>query len=322
MMKGYLASKGASISERDLKKHLPLLSPQWHSARHQSSSERSNPLIYTSHYFGHKLHVDQNEKLVQYGVTYVLARDGYSGKIVGQAIMAVKNNAIIYEHVYRTCTLEYGLWDEIRVDHGKEFYLLLYMHEQLRKEGRGNPDVSPYLQTSSTANHIIERIWVEVNQRVTYPIKRVIIIMDDCRLINMENSVDKYCVSVVLRRICMVGLQRMINAWNSHSVPRKGIPNVLQSQNNGTTPMDPADVPSVDNAVAAYREQGGSLTDPHEFGSDPLIDDATLLQQREDDWLGRCASTEEVYTQLMCNDSQPLQNSILHYIEITKNLSN
>lgn len=48
-----------------------------------------------------KVHIDQNEKLVMFGVTHVCAVDGYSGKIVGFATMARKNNALIYEHLYR-----------------------------------------------------------------------------------------------------------------------------------------------------------------------------------------------------------------------------
>ena len=39
-------------------------------------------LLYTQEYFGHKMHIDQNEKLIHFGVTYVMARDGFSGKIV------------------------------------------------------------------------------------------------------------------------------------------------------------------------------------------------------------------------------------------------
>ena len=52
------------------------------------------------------MHMDQNEKLVHYGVTYVMARDGYSGKLVGTAVMPRKNNKLIYEHVYRAATAE------------------------------------------------------------------------------------------------------------------------------------------------------------------------------------------------------------------------
>lgn len=47
------------------------------------------------------MHMDQNEKLQMYGVTHVLAVDGYSRMIVGHASMAVKNNVRIYDEVYR-----------------------------------------------------------------------------------------------------------------------------------------------------------------------------------------------------------------------------
>ena len=60
--------------------------------------------------------------------------------------------------------LEYGLWDEIRVDHGKEFYLMA-LHARA-----AHPHIATDVQP--------ERIWVEVNKRVTYP---VIVLMDDER---------------------------------------------------------------------------------------------------------------------------------------------
>ncbi|KAK3751422.1 hypothetical protein QZH41_018769 [Actinostola sp. cb2023] len=44
---------------------------------------------------------DQNEKLVMYGVVHVCAVDGYSGMIVSHALMPVKNNLLIYDHIYR-----------------------------------------------------------------------------------------------------------------------------------------------------------------------------------------------------------------------------
>lgn len=322
MLKGYLSSKGIAASERKLKNILPRISPQWHLARQQNSHARSNPSIYIANYFGHKLHIDQNEKLVNYGVTYVLARDGYSGKIVGAAIMPQKNNEIIYEDVYRDCVLRYGLWDEIRVDHGREFYLTLYVQEQLRGEGRGDPYIAPYMQTSSTHNHIIKRVWVEVNQRVTYPIKRIISEMDDQHVVNMESDTERSCISNILRRVCMVGLRRMVDAWNSHTIPKKGIPNALQMQNSRTTPISPSDVPLVVDAVSAYREQGGRITDPSDFGQDPLSSDITLSQLREQEWSTRCGVTvEDIYTEVMCGNTQPLRDAIVKFIEITLELS-
>ncbi|KAF7641527.1 hypothetical protein LDENG_00278490 [Lucifuga dentata] len=59
-----------------------------------------NPIPYNAAYMGHKIHIDQNEKLVLFEVMHILAIDGYSSKVVSHATMPVKNN-IIYEDVYR-----------------------------------------------------------------------------------------------------------------------------------------------------------------------------------------------------------------------------
>ena len=42
--------------------------------------------------------IDQNEKLIAFGVTHVCAVDGFSGKIVGFISMPVKSN---YDKLYR-----------------------------------------------------------------------------------------------------------------------------------------------------------------------------------------------------------------------------
>ena len=44
--------------------------------------QQTNPIPYQAEYFGHKLHLDQNEKLAMYGVTHVCAIDGYSAKVI------------------------------------------------------------------------------------------------------------------------------------------------------------------------------------------------------------------------------------------------
>ena len=58
-----------------------------------------------------------------------MARDGFSGKIISAAVMARKNNLIIYENIYRAAVTEFGLWDQVRDDYGREFYLMLYVQE-------------------------------------------------------------------------------------------------------------------------------------------------------------------------------------------------
>ena len=43
-----------------------------------------NPIPYYASHYGHKLHIDQNEKLGMFGVTHVIAVDGFSSFIVRQ----------------------------------------------------------------------------------------------------------------------------------------------------------------------------------------------------------------------------------------------
>ena len=101
-MTGLLASKGVKVCENYVGKTLREVQPEYHSRRCTATASSMNPVPYRSDYFGHKLHVDQNEKLVMYGVTHVGAIDGFSGKIVGFISMPIKNNVEIYEHLYRS----------------------------------------------------------------------------------------------------------------------------------------------------------------------------------------------------------------------------
>ena len=101
MMKGFLASKGISVAESRVAEALQRVAPIQYEHRRRDTTDKINPSPYIALYFGHKLHMDQNEKLKMYGVTHVLARDGFSGKVVSYSTMPVKNNLAIYESVYR-----------------------------------------------------------------------------------------------------------------------------------------------------------------------------------------------------------------------------
>lgn len=101
MIKGFLKSKGIDGGDRRVGKALSVVSPLYHAARCANVQRNINPLPYKADYFGHKLHIDQNEKLVMYGLTHVYASDGYSGKLVSFASMPIKNNSVIYYHICR-----------------------------------------------------------------------------------------------------------------------------------------------------------------------------------------------------------------------------
>ena len=62
MMQGYLQSKGTSVTQYKLRNSLPCIAPEAHIQRQTGGHTRSNPRHYIARYFGHKLHVDQNEK--------------------------------------------------------------------------------------------------------------------------------------------------------------------------------------------------------------------------------------------------------------------
>ena len=101
MMTGRLRSIGVSISERKVGNALKKICPSTQAERCMQGGGSFNPEVYKVYYLGHKLHVDQNEKLVMYGVTHVVAHGGYSGMITGYTTMAVKNNLTIYGKMFR-----------------------------------------------------------------------------------------------------------------------------------------------------------------------------------------------------------------------------
>ncbi|XP_055360765.1 uncharacterized protein LOC114847823 [Betta splendens] len=195
MMTGYLKYKGVHACEERVGKALQAIQPQNHEAR-QHGARNLNPTPYRADYMGQKIHIDQNEKMVMYGVTHVVAIDGFSGKLVAHSTMPIKNNLTIYDEIYRKAVLEHGMWDQIRVDCGTEFYLTLFMQEKLAGY-RYNQSQPPFLQTPSTLNHRIERVWPEVNNRVNYPIKRCLMNLEDQEIINFGDDTVKFCISTL-----------------------------------------------------------------------------------------------------------------------------
>ena len=75
-MTGLLASQGLRVSQQRVGESLRRMNPTYHHARRTATAKKMNPVPYRADYFGHKLHIDQNEKLVMYGVTHICAVDG------------------------------------------------------------------------------------------------------------------------------------------------------------------------------------------------------------------------------------------------------
>ena len=102
MMTGYVRQKHkVAIAEKRVGAPLSLVSLR-HTARRRTSTTRAVNLIpYRADYFGHKMHIDQNEKLVMYGVTHVAAIDEHSRFAVAGTTMPIKNNLTIYREIHK-----------------------------------------------------------------------------------------------------------------------------------------------------------------------------------------------------------------------------
>ena len=66
---------------------------------------------------------------------------------------------------------------------------------------------------------MIERLWVEVNTQVNYPVKKILTEMENASDTNMGNNLHKYCVSWFSIRVLTIGVKLFIQSWNSHPIP-------------------------------------------------------------------------------------------------------
>ena len=64
-------------------------------------------------------------------------------------------------------------------------------------------------------------MWPEVNNRFNYPLKSALIEMEQEATLNMDDDIDRFCASSLLLRLAPIGLSRVVQAWNFHSVPGK-----------------------------------------------------------------------------------------------------
>ena len=89
------------------------------------------------------------------------------------------------------------MWDQVRLDHGMEFTLVNHVQQQLSVYRSNGSNRSPVVRSTSRNNHRVERLWVEVNHKINYPIKSVLTRMEAQDEINLGQEMIKYCVIVL-----------------------------------------------------------------------------------------------------------------------------
>ena len=120
------------VSQRRISRALRAVAPMEHEARARDLLIRTNPVLYFAPYFGFKAHLDQNELIGQdYGCTHVLMIDGCSRLIVGYTSIPINNPILIYEYVFHQAVLTHGVWEQVHMDHGREFALVIFIQQVL-----------------------------------------------------------------------------------------------------------------------------------------------------------------------------------------------
>ena len=139
-----------------------------------------------------------------------------------------KNPILIYDLLFRPLLLSIGLWDQVRIDHRTEFAIIATAQQHLSTY-RQNQYRWPILQSLSRQNHCAERIWPEINQRINYPIKCILIDMENNDDINMGDEMTKFCVSWVTIKVMESAIRYFIPGSQG------GVPNILSLHSHVTT---------------------------------------------------------------------------------------
>ena len=113
---------------------------------------------------------------------------------------------------------------------------------------------------------------MEVNQRINYPIKRVLVEMESAGEIDITDDLTRFCVLWTTIHVIEPAVKNFIAAWNDHRLPgcSDGIPNTLARRTNQTTRLNPSTIPTTSDAITLHEQQGGQLTSESQFGRDPL----------------------------------------------------
>lgn len=96
--------------------------------------------------------------------------------------------------------------------------MLILFIQELLKGKRYNQERPAHFKTTSKKNLAIERIWPEVNARVNYPIKRILVELEENGSIDIDNDYIAYCVSWFACEVAKVGMERFVTSWNSHRI--------------------------------------------------------------------------------------------------------
>ena len=164
---------------------------------------------------------------------------------------------------------------------------------------------------------------MEVNQRINYPVKRVLVAVEENGVIDLSDDVVKFCVSWTTINVITPALIRFVGSWNNHRIPgvSGGIPNILASSMRNIVPFRQCHVPTTDQAINLFITDGGRLTSESVFGQDPLDGFPLLQQLRVRDFQSSYPSMDDIFQNILHSDGALFVQSIQSFIDLTERFS-
>ncbi|KPP62615.1 hypothetical protein Z043_119192 [Scleropages formosus] len=108
----------------------------------------------------------------------------------------------------------------------------------------------------ATHNHTVERMWPEINNKVSYPLKTALVELVDHGILDMEDNLARH-------KTCQFDLELIIALG-------KGTPNIL-AEDGYLKKISEELLPHANKAGDLYEaELGSSLTRRSTFGTDPF----------------------------------------------------
>ncbi len=91
--------------------------------------------------------------------------------------------------------------------------------------------------------------------------------------------------------------------------------------NNQTMPINPDLVPEPNDAVRRMEDFGSHLTEFSPFGSDPLLTNPHLQQERNEQFLIRHQNFNEFFSTVVNGDFTLFSEGLFYFIDITRRLT-
>ena len=111
----------------------------------------------------------------------------------------------------------------------------------------------------------------------------------------------------------------MVHA-GSHGTPSRGTPSQAMAANNQIASIDPHRVPSADEAVRQFEEDGGHLTHFSSFGEDPLSSDPSRVRNREAAFHHRYPQFDPFFHGVVNDDDSLFRQGLNFFIHLTQSM--